>query len=60
MTKKNTLGSVPDASMLTLFKGVVTFLGEEAHGRGWNDITERLKAVEKALAGLNQAERQAP
>lgn len=49
MIKKNSLGTVPDTSMLTLFRSIVTFLTEEAEGRGWGDITERLKSVENAL-----------
>lgn len=51
MTNKNNLGAVPDASMITLFRSIVTFLTEEAHGRGWQDVSEPLKAVENALAG---------
>ena len=51
MTKKNSLGTVPDPSMLTLFRSIVTFLSDEAEGRGWEDISERLKSVEHALAG---------
>ena len=49
MIDKNRLTTVPDTSMLTLFKGLVTFLTEEAQQRGWEDVTARLKSVESAL-----------
>ena len=49
MIDKNRLTTVPDTSMLTLFKGLVTFLTEEAQLRGWEDVTARLKSVESAL-----------
>lgn len=51
MTKKNSLGTVPDTSMLTLFQSIVNFLTSEASDRGWSDITDRLKAVDSALRG---------
>lgn len=51
MTQKNRLAAVPDNSMISLFKALVGFLTEEASGRGWDDVTERLRAVEDALAG---------
>lgn len=51
MTQKNRLNSVPDTSMLSLSRALVAFLTEEAQLRGWHDVSERLKAVEKALAG---------
>ena len=51
MTKKNTLAAVPDASMLSLYKALVSFLASEAQVRGWDDVSERLKAVEGALSG---------
>jgi len=60
MTKKNTLGAVPDSSMLTLFRSIVGFLDEEANGRGWHDVSERLKAVERALAGHRDQDPKAP
>lgn len=50
MTQKNRLAAVPDTSMLSLYKALVSFLMEEAQGRGWDDVSERLKAVEAALA----------
>lgn len=50
MTPKSRLTAVPDASMLSLFKAVVNFLAEEAELRNWDDVTERLKSVESALA----------
>ena len=49
MDRKN-LGTVPDTSMIVLFKSLVGFLTTEAEGRGWADVTERLHAVESALA----------
>jgi len=51
MTKKNRLVAVPDASMLSLYKALVGFLASEAQVRGWDDVSERLKAVEGALSG---------
>lgn len=51
MTQKNRLTAVPDASMVSLYKALVGFLIEEAQVRGWNDVGERLKAVESALQG---------
>lgn len=50
MTQKSRLAAVPDTSMLSLFKALVNFLSEEAKLRNWDDVNERLKAVEKALA----------
>ena len=50
MTNKKSLGSVPDTSMLTLFRSIVTFLTDEAEGRGWSDIADRLKSVDDVLA----------
>lgn len=49
MTQKNRLTTVPDTSMLSLCKALVRFLGDEANVRGWQDVSERLKAVEAAL-----------
>ena len=49
MTQKNRLAAVPDSSMLALYRAMVVFLSEEARGRGWDEVTERLKAVEAAL-----------
>ena len=51
MTEKNKLAAVPDASMLSLYKALIAFLMAEAEGRGWNEVTERLKSVEQALTG---------
>ena len=51
MTQKNRLAAVPDTSMLSLYRALVSFLMNEAQLRGWDDVTERLKAVEQALAG---------
>ena len=51
MTKKSSLAAVPDASMLSLYKALVGFLASEAQVRGWDDVGERLKAVEGALSG---------
>ena len=51
MTKKDRLAAVPDASMLSLYKALVGFLASEAQVRGWDDVSERLKAVEGALTG---------
>ena len=51
MQDTNDLGSVPDPSMLALFKSLLGFLTSEAEGRGWDEISERLRAVENALAG---------
>lgn len=51
MTQKNRLTAVPDTSMLSLYKALVNFLVEEAQIRGWDDVSERLKAVQNVLAG---------
>lgn len=51
MTQNNKLAAVPDASMLSLYRALVGFLMDEARGRGWQDVSERLKAVETALDG---------
>ncbi len=51
MTDKDALETVPDASMIALFKSLVGFLTEEAQNRGWDDVSTRLRAVENALAG---------
>lgn len=50
MTQKSRLTAVPESSMLSLFKALVNFLSEEAKLRNWDDVSERLKAVENALA----------
>ena len=49
MTHKNRLSTVPDTSMLSLYRSLVNFLCEEAQVRGWQDVSERMKAVEAAL-----------
>jgi len=51
MTQKNRLTAVPDTSMLSLYTALVNFLVEEAQIRGWDDVSERLKAVQNVLAG---------
>lgn len=51
MTQKNRLTAVPDTSMLSLYKALGGFLLEEALIRGWDDVGERLKAVQNVLAG---------
>lgn len=51
MTQKTKLAAVPDNSMLSLYRALITFLMNEAQLRGWHDVSERLLAVEKALAG---------
>lgn len=53
MTNKDALDTVPDASMIALFKSLVGFLTEEAQNRGWDDVSTRLRAVESALAVRN-------
>jgi len=50
MTQKSRLTAVPDTSMLSLFKALVNFLTDGAKLRNWDDVSERLKAVETALA----------
>lgn len=54
MTPNSRLAAVPDTSMITLCKALVTFLTDEAQLRGWDDVSERLKAVEAALAGRSR------
>ena len=49
MTQKNRLTTVPDTAMLSLCRALVNFLTDEAQVRGWQDVSERLKAVEAAL-----------
>jgi hypothetical protein len=49
MTEKNRLAAVPDTAMIPLCKALVSFLTQEAQGRGWDEVTARLKAVEAAL-----------
>lgn len=55
MKDKDGLGTVPDASMLSLFKSLVGFMVEESKGRGWEDVTSRLQAVEAALGTRKDA-----
>lgn len=50
MMQKNRLAAVPDTSMLSLYKSLVGFLMDEAQLRGWDEVSERLKAVDSALA----------
>ena len=49
MTQKNRLAALPDTSMLSFYKALVNFLLKEAQGRGWDEVAERLRAVEAAL-----------
>ena len=49
------LESVPDPSMIALFKGLVTFLATESKGRGWDDITQSLVQVQNALTNRDPA-----
>ena len=51
MTQKNRLATVPNAPMVSLYRALVSFLIAEADLRGWQDVSERLAAVEAALAG---------
>jgi hypothetical protein len=50
MTDKDDLGAVPDASMLSLFRGLVNFLMEESRKRGWDDVSASLRQVDAAIA----------
>lgn len=50
MTQKNRLAAVPNTSMLSLYKALVGFLVEESELRGWDDVSERLRAVQDVLA----------
>jgi hypothetical protein len=59
MTDRDDLGAVPDASMLSLFRGLVTFLMEESRKRGWQDISDSLQQVESAIAS-RAARKQGP
>ena len=43
MTQKNRLAAVTDNSMIALCNALVGLLMDESRGRGWNDVTERLK-----------------
>jgi hypothetical protein len=56
MTQKNRLTTVPDAALLSLYRALVSFLTDEAHVRGWQDVSERLKAVEAALTARSEAD----
>lgn len=56
MTQKNRLTTVPDTSMLSLYQALVSFLHDEAHVRGWQDVSERLKAVGAALSARGEAD----
>jgi len=51
MTQKNRLASVPDTEILPLYSALITFLGREAQQRGWQEVANRLLAVEAALDG---------
>ncbi len=55
MKDKDDLGTVPDSSMVPLFKSLVGFMIEESHSRGWDDVKARLQAVESALASRKEA-----
>jgi hypothetical protein len=50
MTDKGDLGEVPDASMISLFRGLVNFLVDESRKRGWEDISASLHQVEAVIA----------
>ena len=56
MTQKNRLTTVPDSAMISLCRALVSFLKDEAHVRGWQDVSERLKAVEVALTARGGAD----
>ena len=51
MIQKKRLAAVPNASMVSLYRALVGFLIAEADVRGWDDVSERLRAVEAALMG---------
>ena len=53
MQDVNDLGSVPDHSMLALFKSLIGFLSSEADNRGWTETSNSLRAVEATL-GTNK------
>ena len=59
MTDRDDLGAVPDASMLSLFRGLVNFLMEESRKRGWQDICDSLQHVDSAIASRT-ARKQGP
>lgn len=59
MTDKDDLGAVPDASMLSLFRGLVNFLMEESRKRGWQDVSDSLQHVDAAIAS-RAARKQGP
>jgi hypothetical protein len=56
MTQKSRLSTVPDSSMLSLYQALVRFLGDEAQQRDWQDVGERLRAVEAALTARGEAD----
>jgi hypothetical protein len=55
MKDKGDLGTVPDSSMLPLFKSLVGFMIEESQARGWDDVKTRLQAVESALTSRKES-----
>jgi hypothetical protein len=59
MTDRDDLGAVPDASMLSLFRGLVNFLMEESRKRGWKDVSDSLQHVDSAIAN-RAARKQGP
>ncbi|MEY3081093.1 MAG: hypothetical protein RJA94_1078 [Pseudomonadota bacterium] len=56
MTQKNRLTTVPDTAMLSLCRALVNFLADETQLRGWQDVSEQLKAVEAALMARGAAD----
>jgi hypothetical protein len=56
MTQNNKLTTVPDTAMLSLCRSLVRFLTDEAQLRGWQDVSERLTAVEAALVARGGAD----
>ena len=56
MTQKNRLTTVPDTAMLSLCRALVNFLADETQLRGWQDVSEQLKAVEAALMARGPAD----
>ena len=56
MTQKNRLTTVPDTAMLSLCRALVNSLADETQLRGWQDVSERLKAVETALTARGAAD----
>lgn len=49
--KKNWRAAVPNTSVVSLYKALVSFLIEEAQLRGWHDVSECVRSVNAALPG---------